>query len=557
MIKHVRPLALLIAIAMLCGCATSQSSDAPAYGVGAPPQDFDGLGGHTRAITTGSPQAQHYFNQGLNWMYAFNHDEAVRSFTRAAELDPECAMAWWGIAYCQGPNYNDPVMTDARSEAAWLALRNALARIDNTTPVERDLIHALQARYANPWPEDRARLEQAFADAMAKVWEKYPNDSDVATLYAESMMVQRPWMLYTIDQKPEKNTPKIVAVLERAMDLDPYNPGAKHLYIHAVEPSTNPDRGLAAADALIDMVPASGHLNHMPSHIYVQTGHWHRSIEQNAKAMHADDTYRTLSPHQGLQHMYMVHNAHMLAFSAMMVGREKEAMAAARDMWADVPEDALKAFAPFVDLWMTSVYDVQKRFGRWDVILAEPAPPKYLPITTAVWRAHRAIAYAAKKNIEQAEREYELFRKAKAAIPKDSVFGQDSTHRILDVSDLFVAGEIALQQEQWDRAAELLEKAAKLEDGLWYGEPPAWLQPVRHTLGAMYLKCGRYSDAERVYRADLKRWRNNGWSLYGLSRALEMQGKHEQAAQIKADYERVWQMADEPTKTSCRCIPVT
>ena len=253
--------------------------------------------------------------------------------------------------------------------------------------------------------------------------------------------------------------------------------------------------------------------------------------------------------------MYMVHNAHMLAYSAMMVGREAEAMDAARAMWDNVPPEVLESVAPYIDLWMTSVYDVQKRFGRWDDILAEPAPPAYLPITNAIWRAHRAVAYAAKKDFTNAEREYQAFLDAKDAIPEESVFGPDPSHRILEVSDYFIRGEIALQQEQWDLAIELLEKAAEIEDTLSYGEPPQWLQPVRHTLGVVYLEAGRYADAERVYRDDLGKWRENGWSLYGLSRALEGQGRTAEAEEVMAQHAEVWAKADAPTTTSCACVP--
>jgi tetratricopeptide (TPR) repeat protein len=558
MLEQLRTAAVAAAIVALAGCqATQPAPPSVAYGAAGSAQMFPDMGSRSRPVTTDSVEAQAYFDQGLTWMYAFNHDEAVRSYTRAAELDPDCAMAWWGVALCQGPNYNDPVMTDARSAAAWDALQNAIARIDNTTPSERALIEALAARYASPEPEDRTHLEQAYADAMADVWAAYPNDSDVGTLYAEAMMTQRPWMLYTPDGRPEGDTPKIVATLERVIALDPSNPGANHLYIHAVEPSTDPDRGIPAADRLCDQVPGAGHLDHMPSHIYVQTGMWDRSIEQNAKAMAADDAYRVRSPDQGIQHMYMVHNAHMLAFSAMMVGREAEAMHAAREMWAHVPAEVMQAVAPYIDLWMTSVYDVQKRFGRWDDLLAEPAPPSYLPITTAVWRAHRAIAYAAKKDFTNAEREYEAFRRARAAIPEESVFGYDPTHRILEVSDHFIAGEIALQKGHWDEAATLLEQGVAAEDTLLYGEPPQWLQPVRHTLGAVYLSAGRYDDAERVYRDDLAKWRDNGWSLYGLSRALEQQGRPAEANRARVEHERAWANADEPITTSCKCIPRT
>jgi len=529
----------------------------PAYGVTGKPQLFEGMGGHTHAITTDSPQAQAYFNQGLNWMYAFNHDEAVRAFTNAAALDPKCAMAWWGVSYAQGPNYNAAIMSEDRSAAAWAALQKALARIENTTPVERELIEALAHRYENPPPKDRKHLERAFADAMAAVWAHFPNDSDVGTLYAESLMVQYPWKLYTSDRQPAReDTRTIVAVLEQVLAMDPSNPGANHLYIHAVEPSDDVERGIEVADRLSDLVPGSGHLQHMPSHIYVQTGMWERSIEQNAKAMRCDDKYRALSPEPGLQHGYMTHNSHMLAFSAMMVGREREAMAAARDMWNDMSVPLMRLVGPFFDPWMCSIYDVEKRFGRWDELLAEPPPPKFLPVTTAVWRAHRAVAYAAKKDFKNAEREQIAFRAAMKAIPVAPMWDTYGTAvKFLLVSELFIGGEIALQKGEWDEAAGLLEEAVVIEDTLGYGEPPMWLQPVRHTLGAVYLMNGRYADAERVYREDLAKWRGNGWSLYGLSRALELQGKTDEALDVKQEYDRVWAKADEPTKTSCKCIP--
>lgn len=544
---------------LLAACATAPAPEPPAYGVGGKPQLFDGMGSHTRPVTTRSAQAQRFFDQGLDWVYSFNHDEAVRSFTRTAELDPSCAMAWWGVSYAQGPNYNDPQMSSHRSAAAWQALQNALAALDDETPVERALIEALTHRYADPPPQDRTALDRAFADAMAQVWAQHSDDADVGTLYAEALMVQHPWKLYTCDrQSAGEDTDKAVAVLEQVLARAPSHPGANHLYIHAVEPSNDPDRGLAAADRLADLVPASGHLRHMPSHIYVQTGRWEQSIEQNRKAMAADADYRVRSPEQGLQYGYMTHNSHMLAFSAMMVGKEREATAAARAMWNDLPEDAVRTFGPFFDAWMCSIYDVEKRFGRWDAILAEPAPPEYLPTTTAVWRAHRAIAYAAKKDFAAAEREQRAFRAAMQAIPKTPLWDSyDTAMKFLAVSDTFIEGEIALQQERWDDAIRLLEKAAQQEDALGYGEPPLWLQPIRHTLGAVYLKSGRYADAERVYRDDLRRWRDNGWSLFGLARALEAQGKTDEAVAVKERFERVWAGADEPLETSCKCIPRT
>lgn len=551
--RHLHRLTIILAAALGTGCASTLTDHLATDSPGA--QVFEGMGAHIRTMTTDSSEAQEYFGQGMAWMFAFNHDEAIRSFARAAELDPNSAMAWWGIALCEGPNYNDAVMTEERSAAAWGALQEARARIGDTTPLEGALIEALSTRYTNPWPEDHKDLEQAYADAMAGVWSLYPDDSDVGVLYAEALMVQRPWMLYDAEGEALGDTPRIVSVLEHVMDMDPGNPGANHLYIHAVEASTDPGRAISAADRLRGQMPGAGHLNHMPSHIYVQVGHWDKAVEQNLIAMQADDVYRTLSPNQGLQHMYMVHNAHMLAYSAMMVGREAEAMEAARAMWSDVPTEMLEGVAPFVDLWMTSVYDVMKRFGRWDDILAEPGPPEFLPITTAGWHAHRAIAFAAKHDFENAQREHEEFRRVKDAMPADAVFYGDPVLRILEVSDLFIEAEIALQQDDFEGAAELLEKAVEIEVSLAYGEPPQWLQPTRHTLGAVYLKAARYEDAERVYRADLAKWRGNGWSLYGLGRALTGQGKTAEALEVERQYRAAWSKADEPTTTSCKCLP--
>jgi len=551
---------LLAALGALTGCnAVGRAPGAPAYGVGGEPRMFEGMGPHRRHVTTVSPEAARWVEQGLAWIHSFNHDEAVRSFRAAAELDPGCAMAWWGVSYAQGPNYNDPGMSPDRSAAAWDALQRALAALDDETPVERALVRALTHRYASDPPDDRTELEQAFADAMAAVWRDFPDDPDVGTLYAESMMVQHPWELYDDDGEPARDdTLVIVDVLERVLAMEPLHPGANHLYIHAVEPSLDESRGIAAADRLSGLVPGSGHLQHMPSHIYVQVGMWERSIEQNRLAVAQDRRYRAMSPEQGIQNGYMVHNAHMLAFSAMMVGREDEAMTAARSMWDDLPEQALHDYGPYFDAVMCSIYDVEKRFGRWDAILAEPQPPEFLPATEAQWRAHRAVACAAKKDFEGAEREHAAFRKLKDALPEEPGWAEYETARkFLDVSDRFIEGEIALQRERWDEAALLLEEAAALEDALGYGEPPMYLQPVRHTLGAVYLKSGRFADAERVYREDLDVWRENGWSLFGLARALEGQGRIDEAQEVRREFDRVWAGADEPTRTSCKCVPET
>lgn len=552
-----------LCLGMLGGCAATPTSSAGPQrksitATGA--RLFEGLGDWRRRFTTSSEEAQRYLEQGMIWLQSFNHDEAIRSFQEAVRLDPECAMAWWGVSFAEGPNYNDPFMTERRNQASWDALKNALARIDKTAPWERDLIEALSARYEYPFPKDRAHLEKAYADAMGKVWAKYPDDPDIGATYAEAMMVCRPWALYSLDREPVGDTEHIVTTLERVLELDPDHPGACHLYIHAVEQSKTPERAVPAADRLSRLVPGSGHLLHMPSHIYVRVNQWDRSIVQNALAMQADARYRKLSPKQGIQHMYMTHNSHVLAYSAMMMGREREALKASRQMWADLPQDDLYEIAPTVDVWMCSVYDVQKRFGRWDAILAEPAPPEFMPATTAYWRGHRAIAYAAKKDFDAANRELAEFEKVYSYTPpRDRLFPGMTPERYkarLDPIRHFVAGEIALQQGDYDRAIEHLVKAVEAEDKLGFsGEPPEYLQPVRHTLGAVYFKAGRYEDAERIYREDLDEFPGNGWSLYGLSRALEAQGKTKEAGRVAQAFRFAWAKADEPLTTSCKCIP--
>lgn len=517
-------------------------------------QLFKGMGDHHYKVTTSSSKAQEYFDQGLIWAYAFNHDEAIRTFTKAAEIDPDCAMAYWGIALCNGPHINNPIVPPHRAEAAWTALQKAVALKDKVSPVERDLITALESRYANPQPDDRAPLDQAYADAMGRVWENHPTDADVGTMYAEALMDLHPWDLWTQSKEPKPGAEKIVALLEHVMELDPTNPGANHLYIHAVEASAHPDRANAAADRLREMVPASGHLTHMPSHIDVLTGRWEQAARQNEKAIKIDAKYRKLSPDQGFYRLYMAHNHHMLAFASMMEGRSDAALTAARDVVGGVPPDYLKANAALMDAVMCAPYDVLKRFGRWDDILAEPAPPSILPITTAHWRLHRGLAYAAKGQIPLAEQEQAAFRLAVAEIPEGAIAFINRAHKLMDIADLVLDGEIALAREDYQASANYLRQAVEIEDGLLYMEPPEWPQPVRHTLAAVLVEDGKYADAEQVYRADLKKWPGNGWSLYGLARCLEMQDKAAEAKEVRQQFKMAWSRADTDIWTSCLCV---
>lgn len=522
---------------------------------------FEGMGPHQREVTTSSADAQRYFDQGLNWTFAFNHDEAIRSFEEAAKLDPDCAMAYWGKAFCHGPHINNPVMDEPGSLAAWSALQKALDLAKTSSPSERALIEALASRYADPaegdpplTAEQRKPFDEAFAEAMKEVYAAFPDDPDIATLYAESLMDLHPWDLYD----PQNNAPRpwtgeIVEVIEHALRLDPRHPGANHLYIHAVEGSDTPERANAAADVLRTLVPASGHLVHMPSHIDVRTGRWAQAAEQNRQASKVDVAYRKISPDHGIYHLYMAHNEHFLAWTCMMLGRREEAQAAARDMLRKIPADFVETATPFVDPLASIEISVLMRFGRWDELLALPRPADHLPVTIATWHFARGSALAALDRVDEALAEQAEFREAVAALPEGTMLQQNTAADGLAVADKVLEGEIAFRQGDIDQAVAALREAAAQEDRLRYIEPPDWLQPARHSLGAILVAADRLTEAEAVYRADLERWPENGWALYGLSQCLEARESPE-AAEVEARFQKAWQHADTPLAATCLCV---
>lgn len=548
---------LAVCAALITGPAGCASRDRSAVPGDQPARLFDGMGRHQRAVTTSSPAAQNYFNQGLVWAYAFNHDEAIRSFTQAARLDPQCAMAWWGVALCHGPHINNPVVPPERGRAAWEALQTALALQEHASPVERALIAALAKRYADPPPPDRRPLDEAYADAMGQVWEQYPGDADVGTLYAEALMDLQPWDLWTQDGRPRGHTPEILAVLESVRAIDPNHPGANHLYIHAVEASPHPERGIDAADRLRRAVPAAGHLVHMPSHIDVQVGRWALASDQNELAIDADAAYRAISPRQDFYHVYMLHNHHMLSFASMMEGRSETAVAAARAAVGTVSKDYARRQAALVDPYMGAAYDALKRFGRWDEILAEPPPPSYLPITTAMWRFSRGVAYAARGQLEDARRERARFQRAAARVPDGAMMAINPAEKILRIAAHVLDGEIAYRAGEVDKALSELRTAVALEDELMYMEPPEWIQPVRHTLGAVLVEAGRFAEAEQVYREDLAVWPENGWSLFGLAQCLRARGAEAEARAAEERFAKTWARADVKLRSSCFCTVAT
>jgi len=519
---------------------------------------YDGLGSYSRKVTTESPEAQHYFDQGLGFLHGFNHRAAIRAFQQAAELDPECAMAHWGVALACGPHINSMAVPPPAAELAWKELELAEKNAGNTSPVERALIDTLAKRYANPQPEDRSGLDRAYAGAMREVWKKYPKDPDVGAFFAEAIMNLRPWDQWTPDGKPQPGTDEIIATLDAVLKLNPNHPLANHLYIHAVEASPNPERAMAAADRLRNLQPGLAHNVHMPSHIDIRTGQWLKAVDTNAKAVEADQRHRKIfGPPKGFLNVYIAHNRHMLAYAAMMTGQRDLAMKHIRAMVAEMPADFLNENALQAEGNVAMPLEVMVRFGLWDEILAEPE--KYsdkMWFTRAFHHAASAIAYAAKGDTVNARKAQSVFVERAKLVPKDDFVSNNTCEALLAVAIPMVEGEILIAEGKIDSGIEQLRAAMQKEDALKYDEPPGWLIPVRHSLGAVLMKQQRFAEAEQVYRDDLARLPENGWSLLGLAESLRKQNKNtDEVAQTQAKFKRVWAKADLTITTSCLCQP--
>jgi len=516
---------------------------------------YDGFGNFERPIQTDSDSAQTWFNQGMQLLYGFNHDEAIRTFEMAAKKDPQSPMPYWGIAYAHGININDPAMTEERSRLARAAADKALERIDNGTPAEQALVRAVDARYAYPAPENRTPLDQAYARAMGTAYRAFPNDPDIAALYAESMMNLQPWDYWTENGSPKGRILEVVRVLEYVMANHPNHPGANHFYIHAVEASRDPDRAVPAADRLRGLVPGSGHLVHMPSHIYIRVGRYADAVASNTDAVEADRAYLALAPEPQFYALYVAHNLHFLAYAGMMSGQYEVALAAARALEADVPEAALRELAPVVDGIMPTTLHVMIRFGKWEDVLAEPAYPAWRLMSNVARHYARSIAYSAMGQTEEARAELALFEQAAAAVPEEWYVMLNPVGNVLPIAEAMIEGELLYREGKKDEAYALLREGAAAEDALIYDEPPGWMLPVRHALGALLMADGKFAEAEQVYREDLERNRNNGWGLLGLQQALLAQGKADEAAALAIPVEQAWADADVRPTSSCYCEP--
>jgi tetratricopeptide (TPR) repeat protein len=540
---------LTSAVLTLVFCASSNASE-PLY---------DGLGTYSRKITTKSKMAQRYFDQGLALLHGFNHRGAIRSFQEAARLDPHCAMAHWGVALAAGPHINYPLVPPPMAELAWKELTLAKQHASNASDVERALIDALSKRYAYPQPEDRSSLDQAYADAMREVWKRFPNDVDVGTLFAEAMMDLRPWNQWTVEGQPNPGTEEIIATLDAVLKLNPRHPFANHLYIHAVEASPHPERAEAAADRLRKLQPGLAHNVHMPSHIDIRCGRWHEAIATNVKAVQADKRYRAATGNRplGLLPMYAAHNQHMLAYAALMTGQSKLAMRYVRKMIKDLPSEFVRENAALVEAFGAVPMEVMMRFGKWDDILAEPENyPDYMPFARAFHHGGRAIAFAAKSDTENARKEQTIFRELVQRVPKETAVSNNTAESIIAVANHMIEGELLIVEGKLDAGLEELRAALTLEDALKYDEPPSWMIPLRHTIGANLMHAGRFAEAEQVYRDDLKRLPENGWSLLGLSQALAAQQKGGvELEATRARFNKVWAKADVKITSSCLCRP--
>lgn len=507
---------------------------------------YTNLGDHRHPVTTSVPRAQLYFNQGIRLVFGFNHGEAIRAFREAQRLDPRCAMCFWGEALAYGPHVNAP-MDSAGAVAAWAALERAVALASGASPVERAYIRALESRYAAQAPAKRAGLDSAYAAAMAQVVREYPDDLDAATLYAEALMDLRPWAYWRKDGTPYPQTDIIVAQLERVLARNPKHPGACHYYIHAVE-AVAPEKAVPCAERLATLMPGVGHMVHMPGHIYIRVGRYADAINANVHAVHTDESYIASERPSGIYPIgYYPHNYHFLSFAATMAGRGEEAIDAAKKLASKMQLEIVRQVPPFEQLLP---YDrlVLARFGRWDELLALPLPPSDLRVSTGLAYYARGVALAAKGRVAEAVTALDTVKVIAAGTsPADQTAmtsGEGENKTVMEIAMHALMGEIAFRQGKHDEATAHFREAVRLEDTFNYVEPPQWFYPVRASLGAVLLKAGKPAEAETVYREDLRRFPENGWSLFGLEASLRAQGKTADADAVKGRFRQAWSTAD-------------
>ena len=540
------PVCVLLAV-LLCGAAFAQ--DHPPHNQSKAATLMSGLGDLYHPVSTSNAEAQQFFDQGLRLIYAFNHDEAGRSFHRAAELDPKLAMAYWGIAEAVGPNYNDPASAD-RFRQAHEAIQKAVDLSANAAPSEQAYIQAMALRFPADPKSDLRKAAENYHDAMREVSKKYPDDLDAATLFAESGMNLHPWGLWHHDGTPEAGTEEIVATLESVMRRDPNHMGAIHYYIHAVEASPNPERALAGANKLASLAPAAGHIVHMPAHVYIRTGDYESAVKTNEEAAAVDQAYIKASGAQGIYPMmYYSHNLHFIAMCSSMNGNYEEAKKTA-DMLAAHVGPHVKDMPP-IEGFMTIPIAVDVRFHRWDDILKMPQPDPAMKTTTVFWHFARGMALAGSGKAGEAEAEYKIVADAEKNTPEDVVFAMPVNNKAKDIMKIaknVLGAKIAMAKKDNAGAIAMLRDAVTIQDSLKYGEPPDWFFPVRESLGAALLMNSDAAGAEKVFREDLDRNPRNPRSLFGLHQALKAQGRNYDAQFVEREFRTSWKGGNTPLK---------
>ena len=508
---------------------------------------LEGLGEYAFPVTTENEMAQRFVSQGVLLTHGFNHPEAERSFREAARLDPRCAMAWWGVALVLGPNINLEMQPEAVAPA-WEAIRNAENRAKSASQKEKDYIAALKKRYQQNPPEDRSGLDQAYADAMRELRRKYPDDVDVAAFTAEALMDLHPWNFWAADGTPHPWTPEIVELLEWALAQAPEHPLANHLYIHAVEGSKDPARGLDAAGRLRKLMPGAGHMVHMPSHIYIRVGRYHEGTLANELAVQADQEYATQCHAQGVYMVaYVPHNHHFLWATASIEGASEKAMRAAQTTAEHVVHEALTVPGlEGLQHFLSIPYFARVRFGKWEEVLAMESPGDDLAYVKGAWHYGRAMAYARTGRMAEAAKEKAEMERMAADPRLDDArfFGLNELRTLLGIGSLVLEGEMKAHAKDYEGAVAAFRKAIDQEDHLQYIEPPDWFFPVRHNLGAVLLEAGRPDEAETVYREDLGTFPENGWALFGLAQSLRGQGDLDGAREVEARFHNAWANAD-------------
>ena len=511
---------------------------------------LEDLGTLHHDISTSSERAQFFFDQGLRMTYGFNHAEAIRSFKEAARQDPDAPMPYWGQALALGPNINDPMPFERELEA-YDALHKAIERKSNAMPQEQAYLDALATRYANDENRDRHALDEAYATAMKLVWQEFPNDANAGTLYAAALMNQMPWNYWLDGDTPKPATAEIIRTLERVQEMAPDHPGAHHYYIHIVEASNDPDRGVPSADVLESLMPGAGHLVHMPAHIYLRVGRYAEASESNVRAIAADESYIAACQAQGLYPVgYYPHNIHFLWASSNFEGRKHVSIESARKLAFKTPRQMLHSYAALQDFIVTPLYAFV-RFGLWNEILTEPKPEDDLLFPNVIWRYARARAFTERGELDDAAAEVAALDAFGNDEALDSiVIGNNQATRIARIALHVATGELAVKQGRATEGIVSLEEAVTLQDALLYSEPAAWHYPVRHTLAAALLEAGRPAEAEVVYRKDLEQHRHNGWSLFGLMQSLDAQGRRADAAATRTAFQKAWVRADHELTSS-------